>query len=180
MNVRIIAGRFGGRTIKSPDSFKTHPMSERARSAIFNIIGSEMVDAYVLDAFAGTGALGLESLSRFARRVVFIERDRKASMMLAENIETLGAANSVVAVTAGLGGWLETRDDSERFDVVFSDPPYNLPQWGLVQRLTDLLNDGGLMVVSYASGTKLPELKGVVLEDKREYAGATIVFYRKA
>ena len=78
MNVRIISGKYGGRIIKAPDTARTHPMGERIRNALFNSIGSEVDDAKVLDVFAGTGAVGLEALSRGARSVTFVEKDRVA------------------------------------------------------------------------------------------------------
>lgn len=82
MNVRIISGKYGGRRIDAPDTTRTHPMSERIRNALFNSISSEINGATVLDAFAGTGAIGLEALSRGARRVTFIEKDRVAQKVL--------------------------------------------------------------------------------------------------
>jgi len=76
MNLRLISGRYGKRTIQAPDGDLTHPMSERVRSSLFNIINSRLPDAEVVDAFAGTGSLGLEALSRGAKSAIFLERDR--------------------------------------------------------------------------------------------------------
>ncbi len=90
MNVRIISGIYGGRTIKAPDNSKTHPMGERVRNAMFNSLGSEVHGARVLDVFAGTGAIGFEALSRGAASVDFIERDRMACQVLRENYSSLG------------------------------------------------------------------------------------------
>ena len=86
MNVRIISGEFGGRKIEAPDTSRTHPMGERIRNALFNSLGDEVNNAHVLDAFAGTGSVGLEAISRGARDVTFIERDRIAQKILAKNI----------------------------------------------------------------------------------------------
>ncbi|MFA5107899.1 MAG: RsmD family RNA methyltransferase, partial [Patescibacteria group bacterium] len=74
MNIRIIAGTLGGRKIDAPDGRRTHPMSERIRNALFNSLGETVKDANVLDAFAGTGAVGIEALSRGAKHATFIER----------------------------------------------------------------------------------------------------------
>ena len=85
MNIRLISGIYGGRKIIAPGGSRTHPMSERVRNALFNSIGDEIVDADILDAFAGTGSIGLEALSRGAKRAVFVERDRLAQGILVEN-----------------------------------------------------------------------------------------------
>ena len=90
MRVRIISGEFGGRFIKTPPGSTTHPMGERVRSAMFNSLGESIRDARVLDAFAGSGAVGLEALSRGAESAVFVERDRVAQRVIAENISIFG------------------------------------------------------------------------------------------
>ena len=78
MNVRIISGEFGGRKIEAPDGDRTHPMSERVRNALFTRLGEVVSGATILDAFAGTGSVGIEALSRGARQATFVERDRIA------------------------------------------------------------------------------------------------------
>ena len=177
MRVRIIAGKFGGRVIGSPGTYKTHPMSERARGAIFNMLSKEIVGAKVLDGFAGTGALGLEALSRGASSATFVERDMKALRILKENVELLGAENETRVIGGGLGSWLAGQD--EKYDVVFSDPPYGEPQWGLVQKLADVLDEDGLLLASFMKGADVATLFGVRLEDERTYADASVRFYRK-
>ena len=214
MNVRIIAGKYGGRFLKSPNSKGTHPMGERIRGAIFNKISGELAGARVLDAFAGTGALGLEALSRAAESVVFVEKDRKVARVLEENVRLLGAESGSKVIVAGLGAWLGSRDSGdtpsgdchpnssrgitgfsevgdgggdegrferetyERFQIVFADPPYHDPQWGLVQKLVEIVVDGGMMIVSRVNG-KGVMLDGMELEDSRQYADAVIEFWRK-
>src|SRR5688572_29309696 len=100
MNVRLISGKFGGRKIQAPDNSRTHPMSERVRNALFNSIGSEVQAAKVLDVFAGTGAVGLEALSRGANSVVFVEKDRLAQKTLTQNIQLLGVENTTEIIRA--------------------------------------------------------------------------------
>ena len=87
MNIRLISGIFKNHKITAPNSRQTHPMSERARNAIFNAIQQRIPNAEVLDAFAGTGALGLEAVSRGAKKVVFIEKSRSAQKILSENLK---------------------------------------------------------------------------------------------
>ena len=90
MRVRIIAGEFGGRFIQVPPGSTTHPMGERVRLAMFNSLGETVRGVRVLDAFAGSGAIGLECLSRGAELAVFVERNRVAQRVIVENISNLG------------------------------------------------------------------------------------------
>ena len=94
-SIRVIAGRFGGRLLDAPkdNNTRTKPMGERIRNAMFNSIGNEINGAQILDAFAGTGAVGLEALSRGAARVTFIERDKIAQKILSNNVSSLGVQN---------------------------------------------------------------------------------------
>jgi len=179
MNVRIISGIFGGRMIGSPGSELTHPMSERVRGSMFNIIGDEIDDAVVLDVFAGTGSLGFESISRGAKHVDFVERDRIASRILAENIKTLGVGSQVNSTQIGLGTWINKNQD-KIYDIIFADPPYNDLQLSTVRRLGGLLKPNGLMVLSYPGSGEVPPVdNGVVVVDNRSYGTAALAFYRR-
>jgi 16S rRNA (guanine966-N2)-methyltransferase len=178
VNLRIISGKFGGRTIQAPDGKITHPMSERVRGSMFNIIGDEIKGAEVLDLFAGTGSLGLESLSRGASHVTFVERDRVASKILAENIDTLNVDYLTTYVKVGVGTWIDKNQD-KLYDIIFADPPYNNLQLSTVSRLGGLLKSNGLMVLSYPGRGEVPTVYGVVVVDNRSYGTAALTFYRK-
>lgn len=178
MNIRIISGEFGGRKIEAPDNSRTHPMSERARNALFNSIANYIRGAYVLDAFAGTGAIGLEALSRGARHVVFIERDHIAQKVLAKNSTLLGVQDRVNIQRATVHGWLETAKN-ETFDLIFADPPYHDPQFSTVAQLFRLLKPGGIMVLSHPGRGEVPSQDGVVVVDNRSYGNADLTFYRR-
>lgn len=155
-------------------------MSERARAAIFNMIFREVVGAKVLDAFAGTGALGLEALSRGAESVVFVERDAKAVKILKENVELLGVGDEVKVVGSGLGSWLAgVLSEEEEFDVVFSDPPYIEPQWNLVIKLSGAVRIGGLFIISRTKAEEVLKLKGFEVLSSREYAEAGVDIYER-
>lgn len=178
MRLRIIAGVFGGRMIDAAVGFATHPMGDRVRTALFNIIGDEVVGARILDAFAGTGALGLEALSRGASQVTFIERDRQASQVLLRNVETLSVADCSTVIKAPLSSWLGTTSDTEKFDIIFADPPYNDEQFSTVSRLFSLLKPGALMVLSHSGRREVPSQTKVVVVDNRSYANAYLTFFR--
>src|ERR1019366_3014872 len=102
--MRIIAGKFGGRVIESPKARRTHPMSEKARGGLFNMLG-ELDGLSVLDAFAGSGALSLEAVSRGAKHVTAIDIDKKAQVAIKKNIQTLDADGFVKPILAGAGSW---------------------------------------------------------------------------
>ncbi len=176
MNLRIISGKFGGRTIAAPDGDLTHPMGDRVRGSLFNIINSRLDNAEVLDVFAGTGSLGLESISRGAKSAIFIERDRVASRILTENIATLGVGQSVQSIQIGAATWIDKNQD-KKFDVIFVDPPYNDMQFNVVKKLGGLLKSDGLLVLSYPEKTTVPDFDGLLLTDSRNYGTANLGFY---
>ena len=177
MNIRVISGEFGGRKIEAPDTGITHPMSERIRNALFNSIAHDIDGAKVLDVFAGTGAVGLEALSRGAHDVTFIERDRTAQQFLAKNIMTLGAQDRTTIIRSSAESWL-AKNDEARFDLIFADPPYGDTQFSTVSRFFGLLKPGGLMVLSHPGRGEIPTKTGVVVVDNRSYGNAYLTFYR--
>ena len=181
-HVRVISGRFGGRKIDAPgyDNSRTKPMGERIRNAVFNSIGSEVEGARVLDAFAGTGAVGLEALSRGAAFVTFVERDKIAQKILASNIALLGCENETEIVRTSVSNWLETAE-IENYDIIFADPPYHDPQLSTAQRLFALLKTKGLMVLSSPGRGEGPNLAstGIVVVDNRSYGNAQLTSFRR-
>jgi 16S rRNA (guanine966-N2)-methyltransferase len=124
---RIIAGAWGGRRIQTPKGDGTRPTSDRVREAMFSSLASELGsfdDLVVLDLFAGSGALGLEALSRGAAHAVFVEASSQAASVVQRNLRDLGAKGSVERSKAER--WVED-DAADVFDLVFVDPPYALP-----------------------------------------------------
>ena len=179
MNVRIIAGEFGGRIIEAPDNSRTHPMSERIRNALFNSIGSEIERSEVLDAFAGTGAVGFEALSRGAKHITFVESDNVAQKIIKNNTNLLHAGERVDLIRTSVNNWLETREDGF-YDIIFADPPYHDLQLSTVSKLFGLLKPNGLMVLSHTGRGEGPNLtNGIVVVDNRSYGNAYLTFFRR-
>ena len=176
MSLRIIAGNLGGRIISTSDKSTTHPMGDRIRGSLFNILG-DITGKTVLDAFAGSGSLGLESLSRGASHAMFIERDRTAQNIIERNIETLNLESRTKLIRSSVTQWDETQPD-ELFDVIFADPPYHDMQFSTVSRLKKHLQPNGLMVLSYPGRESTPTVNGVVVVDNRSYGDAALAFYR--
>ncbi len=177
MKLRIISGEFGGRQLDTPDNSRTHPMSERVRNAMFNSIGDEIKDAVVLDAFAGTGSVGLEALSRGARSVTFVERDRIAQKIIGNNIKKLGVDEKTTLIKSPLNSWIES-GITDKFDIIFADPPYNNLQLSTVSKLFGLLKSKGLMVLSYTGIGEVTIQDKIVVVDNRVYGKVNLTYFR--
>src|SRR6476646_2543843 len=123
--MRVIAGRLGGRRLKAPAGRRTRPTSERVREALFAML-EDVAGAHVLDLFAGSGALGIEALSRGAAGAVFVERDAGALRALGDNLAALGLAPPVAVVRRAdaVRAVEKARAAQEKYDLVFIDPPY--------------------------------------------------------
>jgi 16S rRNA (guanine966-N2)-methyltransferase len=137
--MRVIGGRLGGRRLAAPRGSSTRPTSDRVREATFALLGS-VQGARVLDLFAGTGALGIEALSRGAQGAVFVERDARAARVLRANLAALALERPQARVLEmdALVALRSARERAETYDLVFIDPPYrHLP--ALEQALNDLL-----------------------------------------
>jgi 16S rRNA (guanine966-N2)-methyltransferase len=178
MNVRVIAGKYGGRLLDAPSGNRMHPMGERIRNALFNSIGSEIEGATVLDAFAGTGAIGFEALSRGALHVTFIERDKLLQKIIRDNIGRLGVEEESKLIRTSVGNWVSTTE-SGKFDIIFADPPYHDTQFSTVEKLFDLLKPSALMVLSHPGKGEVLSQNGVVVVDNRSYGNADLTFYRR-
>lgn len=181
-SVRLIAGMYGGRKIEAPsyDNDRTKPMGERIRNAMFNRIGDDVKGARVLDAFAGTGAVGLEALSRGASKITFIERDKLAQKIIRNNVSLLGCENEVELIPTSVNNWIETMKPTS-YDIIFADPPYKDPQLSTVSSLLGLLKPNGLMVLSSPGRGEGPNLArtGIVVVDNRVYGNALLTSFRR-
>ncbi len=147
--MRVISGEFGGRRLVAPAGTTTRPTTDRVREAVFNSLGHGGVldGAVVADLYAGSGAMGLEALSRGAVRCTFVERDRQALTALGANIAAMELDERVTVVPGDVLAWLP---GMRHVDIVFVDPPYTFDAW---DRLLDLVGRAGAhLVVAEASG----------------------------
>jgi len=173
--IRIIAGQFGSRLIDTPAKASIHPMSERMRGALFNSLG-DISGKSLLDAFAGSGAVGLEAVSRGARVVTLIEQDRQANAIIRQNINLL-KIKSAKLIQANVFGWAER--NGEKFDIIVADPPYErVDAKKVVDKLKNHLNTNGIMILSHTGRAEPPIVDGVVVVETRSYANGTLTFYR--
>ena len=175
MGVRVIGGMYGGRKLDTPPGDKTHPMGERIRNALFNSLGDSLKGARVLDIFAGTGAVGIEAISRGAKSAVFVERDKIAQKCISNNIEALGITNAEL-IKASVSNWLASYK-GDTFDIIFADPPYYDPQRATIERTLTLLKPKGILVVSWPEKQPAPQFENMQVTFERTYAGARIIMY---
>jgi len=176
--MRIIGGQLSGRKFDSPPGNRTHPMNERVRGALFNMLG-DVSGLSVLDAYAGSGALGLEALSRGAAFVQFLELDAKASQTIGRNIEALGVGGRAKNTRANVNFWSK-RNPKTNFDLILADPPYSEVNLSTISRLGTHIKNKGLMVLSHPGRESTPTVNGVVVVDNRSYGDAALAFYRLA
>ncbi|MFL5560420.1 MAG: 16S rRNA (guanine(966)-N(2))-methyltransferase RsmD [Gemmatimonadaceae bacterium] len=170
--MRIVAGEWRGRRIKAPDDDRVRPTADRVREAWMSIIGAEIVGARVLDLFAGSGALGLESLSRGAAVVEFVELGAKSLRALRENAELLGAGDRVIIHRGDALRFVSTLS-AGAFDVAFADPPYKLGMAAAVAERWLEVPFAGVLGVEHSAHEEMPGHG-----DRRKYGSTAITFYR--
>jgi 16S rRNA (guanine966-N2)-methyltransferase len=172
--VRVIAGQAKGRRLKAPRSALTRPMMDRAKEAIFSMLGPVVDEAAVLDLYAGSGSLGLEALSRGADSAVFVEWRRDAIRIIEGNIDAVGMGGQVVS--AKVEEFL--RQGTGTYDLVFVDPPYEVPLPSVEEvlgRLVRWLADDATVVVHRRSGSgEVTGVPGLEMVDRRRYGDAEI------
>jgi 16S rRNA (guanine966-N2)-methyltransferase len=174
--VRVVAGRFGGRRLAAPPGRGTRPTSDRVREALFSTLGA-LDGARVLDLFAGSGALGIEALSRGAERALLVERDPRAVAVIRANLDALGLAAPEAEVHAGpaRAALRAASSRGDTYDLVFLDPPYrSAPELGreLSAALEPLLSGGGRVVSE--SDRRAPLALDLPLTHERRY-GDTLI-----
>jgi 16S rRNA (guanine966-N2)-methyltransferase len=178
--VRIIAGSRKGHTIHAPKGLDTRPTGDRVREAAFNLIGP--VDgATVLDVFAGSGAMGLEALSRGAERAVFVEADVEAARSIDRNLEKLGLTGATVLRRDALTALASEAAAGREYDLVLVDPPYAMfadlqPQ--LARYLPSIVAADGLLVVETAARVE-PDLPALALRTSRRYGSARLTLFEQ-
>lgn len=178
--MRVIAGIYKGRKLESPENYDIRPTTDKAKEALFSILNNDIPGARVLDIFAGTGALGIEALSRGAAECIFTDHSRQSIGLIKRNLAHCGAGENarVIAgdfrkVLPGLAGG---------FDVILMDPPYNK---GLVDEAMEiiwehqLLAEGGVVVCEHRKEEDLPEqIGGLIREKERRYGIVKLSIYR--
>jgi 16S rRNA (guanine(966)-N(2))-methyltransferase RsmD len=185
--MRIIGGTAKGRRLASFRGMSIRPTSDRVREAIFNILQRSKDAGFpfkkVLDLFAGTGAVGIEALSRGAETVTFVDNNPKAVKIIRKNMETCGFSNMASIINMDVQPSLTLLNKKgERFDLIFIDPPYHASLTGTALNCieeTGLLNKAGIVVVESSKRMIWDgELKGMELFNRRRYGDTVVSFYK--
>ena len=183
--MRIVAGSAKGRALQGPKPSSGHirPTADRVRETIFNMLGQFLDGQAVLDLYAGTGALGLEALSRGAGRVVLVDQDREAQALCRLNTDALGFAAQVSILAQPVARAVETLGKKgERFELIFADPPYAARVVETVLEAvaaSGVAAPGGMVVVEHDKREDSPEAHaGLTRDDQRRFGDTLVSFYR--
>ena len=177
--MRIIAGELKGRRLKTPDWAGLRPTSDRLRETLFNILAPRITRARVLDGYAGTGAVGIEALSRGAAHVTFVEQDRRAVRLIETNLRALGVTSRYAIIRAGFAG--TARDLSGPFQIVILDPPYGADELrGALDAAAPLVTEETLLVVEHATRDAAPDATATLVRTREVKQGdSTLTFYNR-
>lgn len=182
--MRVIAGKYKGKILFSPEGNNTRPTTDKIKETVFNILYSkkEMENASVLDLFAGTGALGIEALSRGASYAVFIDHNKYAYRLIKENLAKTGVKEKTEVYCTDFDLALK-KLNGKKFDFIFCDPPYDA---GLEKRILDLilkydiLSEEGIIFIEHSSKKYLPNLANSFIIDTRDCGTTAISFLQRS
>ena len=175
--MRVIAGIYKGRTLKSITGRDIRPTTDNVRESIFNILAVRFEGANVLDLFGGTGALGIEALSRGAASVTFVDKARTSCQVINDNLNLVKAQARVINADADVA--LDRLTD--KFDIIFIDPPYAMDGEQYISKISDkrLLSDGGIIVYERSAKDEASETIGdLTVTDTRKYGSVKLFFYQ--
>ncbi len=184
--MRVIAGKFRSRVLKGPKNMRLRPTSDRLRETLFNVLGPTVQDTLFIDLYAGTGAVGMEALSRGSREVIFVESNAKAASLIRANLAALGiTAGAEVMETATLRGLGVLATRHVQADFIFLDPPYD--SIAESERVLEFLNTsrllapGGLVIAEHRRKSELPaRFERLARIRVLEQGDAALSFYRLA
>jgi 16S rRNA (guanine966-N2)-methyltransferase len=185
--MRVIAGTYRSRVLTAPAGLATRPTSDRLRETLFDVLGVSIQGAAFLDLYAGSGAVGIEALSRGAAQAVFVERARGALKVLRENLARLGIGVEVQIHATSAAKFLRAAGDAQPFDAVFLDPPYEaaaeyeLTLGLLADAATEWLADGAVVIAEHRRKQPLKERYGRLERSRLLQQGdAALSFYALA
>ncbi|HKV35233.1 MAG TPA: 16S rRNA (guanine(966)-N(2))-methyltransferase RsmD [Pyrinomonadaceae bacterium] len=160
--MRVIAGAFKGRNLKSPPSMQVRPTSDRLRETLFNVIAAHVPDARFLDLCAGSGAVGIEALSRGAAHATFVDRSRRSCQLIESNLELCRVPEEQRDIYCAEAAEFLKQNQENPWDIIFLDPPYKENYLRILEILgsSKLLTNDGLLIVEHHHKTALPDTIG--------------------
>nr|WP_282432148.1 16S rRNA (guanine(966)-N(2))-methyltransferase RsmD [Desulfurispora thermophila] len=185
MLLRVIAGKAKKRILKVPTGWTGRPTADRVKEALFNILGAAVIESDFLDLFAGTGNVGIEALSRGARKACFVEKDRRAVGAIKQNLALTGLSQQAEIWAGDVFKILNNLSERKiNFDFIFLDPPYDKGyEEGVMELIIagKLLRPGGLLIAEVSKRQVMPEEKnGLALWRREKYGDTVLCFYRWA
>lgn len=173
--MRVIGGSLRGRRLATPGWEGLRPTSDKLRETLFNVLAPRIVGARVLDGYAGTGAVGIEALSRGAAEVTFIEQDRRAQALIDANLAHCGIAGRYVMIRASVERGLEMLRGQSSFDIILLDPPYASSTSREVERVlaaaADVMTPDGILILEHARKRHAPETAGQLIRLREVTSG---------
>ena len=169
--MRVIAGALKGRRLTAPAWEGLRPTSDKLRETLFNLLAPAVVGARLLDGYAGTGAVGIEAISRGAREVTFVERDRRARALIAKNVSDCGIVEGYAIIGSTVLHAIDTLRDGPAFDIVFLDPPYASDIHDVLQNVGAIVKEDGFVIVEHARRSQPPDAAGMLRRTREVRSG---------
>ena len=179
--LRVTSGLYKGQRLRSPESALTHPMGAREKLALFNLLQPYLNhESKVLDLYAGSGALGIEALSRGANEVIFVEKSPHIAHLITENLAILNPAPESSAVfPESVSTFCGRPEYLSYFDIILADPPYDNFHLEDFANISQILAEGGVFILSSPAKIDPPEIPGLQQETTRTYAAARLTVYHR-
>jgi 16S rRNA (guanine966-N2)-methyltransferase len=175
--LRVSGGEARGRRLKAPKNIR--PTQGLVKQAIFNLAGPGIADAHVLDLFAGSGAIGIEALSRGASGATFVDREPRGLAILRQNLDALGLKERARVVRGDVVRWLETSPDAvKEASFIFLDPPYDDPVIDRALKVLDREVEGATVIAEHSRRQELPHLTRLQLDRRRRYGDTVVTVLR--
>lgn len=182
--MRVISGKLKGTTLYSPkNNSRIRPTSDRVKEAIYSIIGEKVVDAFVLDLYCGSGALGIEALSRGASYAVFVDHNNSSQLTTNKNLEKTSLFEWAKLYKMNVATYLQNVSEST-YDLIFMDPPYSVNRQKIEEILKSInkykwLSNNGLIIYEHSKRQKTIEIEDLMIEKEKFYGDTSLTIYRK-
>ncbi|HOK56858.1 MAG TPA: 16S rRNA (guanine(966)-N(2))-methyltransferase RsmD [bacterium] len=181
--MRVISGLYKGRKLKFIKDKEIRPTKDIVREAIFDTLRGWIVNKKVLEMFAGSGILGIEAISNGAKKIIFIEKDKRGIKVIKENIESLGIEKKCEVIKGDCEYEIEKLQNM-KYDLIIGDPPYEFPISKLeriMQKILELniLKKNGIMVIEHQFKREMPVIEGYEIIKKRKYGKSCLTYFRR-